>query len=439
MGVELHPHQTKAVKEMHNGSILKGGVGVGKSITALAYYYIKVGGGMPKMPGVEYKPMKVRKDIYIFTTAKKRNTLEWEAEGAKLGLGRASDQHGVQLHVDSWNNIGNYDQVTDAFIIFDEQRLVGNGAWVKSFHKLAKNNQWIVLSATPGDTWMDYVAIFIANGYYKNRAEFIKRHVVYSRFSKYPKIERYDETGHLEKLRRSVLVEMPYFRHTKRHMKNHLVSYDEDIYKKVVKERWNVFTEEPIKDAAEMFITMRKVNNSHPSRLEAVKDILKTHPRLIIFYNFNYELEALRTLDYPIAEWNGQKHQEVPTTDKWVYLVQYTAGAEGWNCITTDATVFYSLNYSYKIFEQAQGRIDRLNTPYTDLHYYVLRSTATIDQMIMKAIKTKKTFNEKVYYERIFPDAGSSTSHGSRLPSEVRTPSGRPSNASDRRPHQLAS
>ena len=267
MALELHPHQTKAVREMRNGSVLKGGVGTGKSITALAYYYIHVGHGMPKMPGVKYQKMKTPKDVYIFSTARKRETLEWEKEAARFGLGRESDQHGVQVHVDSWNNIGNYEQVRGAFIIFDEQRLVGNGAWVKTFLRLAKHNQWVVLSATPGDQWMDYVAIFIANGFYKNRAEFIKRHVVYSRFSKYPKIERCLDEGHLGALRKRILVEMPYGRHTKRHLKNHLVTYDADIYEQVIKKRWNVYTDEPIKDAAEMFITMRKVNNSHPSRV----------------------------------------------------------------------------------------------------------------------------------------------------------------------------
>ena len=402
MAIELYPHQLKAMGQMRNGCVLKGGVGTGKSRTAIAYYYMKVCQGDIKINGEgETRPLNRPMDLYIITTAKKRDKKEWEGECAPFSITNSSDLSisGVTLTVDSWNNIQNYIDVKNAFFIFDEQRLVGSGAWVKSFIKIAKANKWIVLSATPGDTWMDYVPIFIANGYYKNRTEFIRRHVVYSNFSKFPKIERYVEQGVLQRVRKQILVDMPYVRKTVRHIKKIAVGYDKEKFEKVFKDRWNIFEDRPIRDIAELFIAMRKVVNSDISRLGAVLGLAEKHRRLIIFYNFNYELDVLRgvgeMLDIPIAEWNGHKHQEIPAGDRWIYLVQYTAGAEGWNCTATDAMIFYSLNYSYKIFEQAQGRIDRLNTKYSDLYYYVLQSDSLIDKAILKALASKRSFNEK--------------------------------------------
>lgn len=379
--MELYPHQKAAVNKLHNGSILCGGVGTGKSATAMAYYMQK----------------EAPKDIYIITTAKKRDSLDWEKEAARYGIGKSKDATvaGV-LTVDSWNNIGRYIDVRGGFFVFDEQRLVGSGAWTKAFIKIAKHNRWILLSATPGDTWLDFVPVFVANGFYKNRTEFKREHVVYNTYSKFPKVDRYIATGRLVKLRKSILVEMPYVRHTVRHLHNIEVPYDVDLFNKAVKERWHVYEQRPLKDVAELFLVMRKIANSDVGRLEAVRTLMSTHPRLIVFYNFDYELEMLRTLaqSVHVAEWNGHKHEEVPLGDRWVYLVQYVAGSEGWNCTATDAMVFYSLTYSYKNFEQAQGRIDRLNTPYTDLHYYILKSNSPIDLAVMKALRNKQNFNE---------------------------------------------
>lgn len=406
MAVSLYPHQIKAINNMHNGCILTGDVGSGKSIVSLVYWYTQVCGGMPKMPGVDYKSMKKPTDVYVITTAKKRDKLEWEAEAAKLGVSREGNENGVRLHVDSWNNIGDYELVTDSFFIFDEQRLVGSGSWVKMFLAIAKNNQWIMLSATPGDNWMDYIPVFIANGFYKNRTEFIRRHVVFSSFTKFPKVERYLEQFHLSRLRDSILVDMPFERHTARHMANVLVDYDSELYKRAAKDRWHIIEERPVRDVAELFALLRRIVNTDVSRLGEIMKLIEKHPKLIIFYNFNYELDMLRilaqTLNYPVAEWNGQKHQEIPHhEDKWMYLVQYAAGAEGWNCIETDAIAFWSLTYSYKHFYQSQGRIDRLNTTFIDLFYYVLRSTAPIDIAVWQSLAGKKSFNERAGMKKL--------------------------------------
>lgn len=342
-------------------------------------------------------------DIYVLTTARKRDELDWDTEFVKWGVGTrpGATLEGV-LKVDSWNNLKKYEDVEGAFFIFDEQRLVGTGAWVKSFLKIVKKNRWVLLSATPGDTWLDYAPVFVANGFYKSISEFKTEHVKYSRYAKFPKIEGYNNVGRLVRLRNSLIVNMPYARHTERVVKIVEVDYDREKFDKVVKERWHVFEERPLRDVAEMFMVMRKLVNSHVTRLHAVRTLMAAHPRLIVFYNFDFELEQLRklTANVLVAEWNGHKHEPVPEGDRWVYLVQYTAGAEAWNCITTNVTVFYSLNYSYKVWEQAQGRTDRLNTPYKTLLYYVLKSNSMIDQAIARALSTKQNFSESAFRTR---------------------------------------
>jgi hypothetical protein len=455
MSVELAPHQRKAVNALDNGKILWGGVGSGKTRTSLAYYVKK----------------ETPRDIYVITTAKKRDSRDWEEEGATFGIGK---EEGGTLHgrlvVDSWNNIQKYKDVHGAFFIFDEQRLVGSGTWVKSFLNLARKNRWILLSATPGDSWLDYIPVFVANGFYKNRTEFKREHVVYNTYSKFPKVDRYVSVGRLVRLKNQLLVEMPFDRHTVRHVETIKVDHDKDLFHKATIGRWHVYEERPLRDVAELFLVMRKIVNSDPSRLAAIRELMKYHHRLIIFYNFDYELEILRTLagdlslanvppveepcpmtktgssqltqslspsasksstnsitetaktttssspsptktrsdatskdatgncpTVAIAEWNGHKHEEVPDTDRWIYLVQYTAGSEGWNCITTNAVVFYSLTYSYKQFEQAHGRIDRMNTPFIDLYYYILQSDSVIDRAVRNALNHKESFQESKF------------------------------------------
>lgn len=395
MTVELMPHQEEVLDRLSNGKILWGGVGSGKSMVALAYYFHKDQCG----------------DLIVITTAKKRDSLEWEADAVGFGIGIERDGTVAgTLTVDSWNNISKYVDRKDCFFIFDEQRLVGNGAWVKSFLKIVKNsNAWLILSATPGDTWMDYVPVFVANGYYKNITDFKRQHVVYRPFTRYPQIDRFLEVPKLERLKREVLVEMPYLSNSKRNMVDVKVGYDIETFKKASVERWNVFEDRPIRDASEWFAVCRKIVYSDRSRLEALRKLMDKHPRLIVFYNFNYELDLLRELYdsysdlYTVAEWNGHKKDAIPDCENWVYLVQYTAGAEGWNCISTDAMVFFSLNYSYKLYEQSQGRIDRLNSPFRDLYYYRFIAPVSVDYQVMKSLSEKRTFNERKWAEDHLP------------------------------------
>lgn len=393
----LYDYQIDAVKRMRNGCILNGGVGSGKSRTSLYYYFQKNGGGKIQ----KYVPMSNPQDLYIITTARKRDTGEWDGELSPFLLSTNPELNTLYNNtvvVDSWNNIGKYTDVRDAFFIFDEQRVVGSGAWVKSFLKITKSNDWILLSATPGDQWTDYIPVFLANGFYRNKTEFLREHVVYSSYTKYPKIDRYLNTGRLIRLRDRILVDMEFDRKTIAHHEDVFTSYDISKYKEVMKYRWDPYRDEPIKQASGLCYILRRIVNEDDSRQTALLEIFEKHPKMIVFYNFDYELDILKGIYYgegvTVAEWNGHQHQPVPDGETWVYLVQYTAGAEGWNCITTDTIVFFSLNYSYKIVQQSCGRIDRLNTPFTDLYYYHIRSRSGIDLAIWKALGNKKKFNE---------------------------------------------
>ena len=409
MTIQLFDHQLDALSRIDNGCILYGGVGSGKSITAIAWYYLLNDGSMETLQGGEYIPMSdPPKDLYIITTARKRDTKEWDGELLPFLLTPWVDENGVkqQLYsnkvvIDSWNNIEKYVGVTDAVFIFDEQRVVGYGAWTKSFLRITKANTWILLSATPGDSWSDYIPVFIANGFYRNKTEFNQQHVVMKPFSKFPQIDRYINTQRLVRLRNKILVDMEFSRKTVRHSIPVRCEYDIDAYKAISRDRWNPYTNSPVMNVSELCSLWRRSVNEDPSRAEHVLDICRHRDRVIIFYNFDYELDILRELPYDddvqVAEWNGHKHQEIPDSKRWVYLVQYTAGAEGWNCVKTDTIIFYSQTYSYKTLEQSMGRIDRLNTPYRDLYYYHFKSIAPIDIAIARALKNKKKFNETRY------------------------------------------
>lgn len=380
MGYNLYPHQLDALKRIKSGSILNGGVGSGKTLTSLVFYKQN----FPKKP------------LYVITTAKKRDTGDWEEDAEKIGV--TIDK------VDSWNNIKNYTSIEDAFFIFDEQRVVGYSAWGRAFIHIARRNKWILLTATPGDTWMEYMTVFIANGFYKNKSEFVDQHVEFDQFVKYPKIKKYHNEGILMRNRNQILVPMTFKRSTTRIRKYIRSDYDEPLYRMIMHDRWNIFEDKPIENGSELTQCLRKVTAINRDRVYNAKVLMDIHDRLIVFYNFNYERDILigiaNELGRDYSEWNGHNHHEVPTTPKWLYFVQYTAGAEGWNCITTNAILFYSLNYSYKIIEQAEGRIDRLNTKYSNLEYYYLTSDAQIDKDIYKAIKTKQKFNESAWLKR---------------------------------------
>ena len=393
----LYDYQMDAVNQMRTGCILNGGVGSGKSRTGLYYYFKEQGGSI----NPDYVPMKNPKDLYIITTAMKRDSLEWEGELANFLISKIPGESYYENNVviDSWNNIKKYKDIHGAFFIFDEDRVTGKGTWVKTFLNIARKNDWIILSATPGDTWEQYIPVFVANGFFRNKTEFIKEHVRYDpRCRNYPKIIGYYGTGKLIRLRNQILIDMDFSRKTIPHHEDVHVKYDISKYKDAVRTRWDPYKNEPIQQASGLCYVLRRIVNSDESRQVALMQLAEKHPRMIVFYSYDYELDILKGLYYgpntKVAEWNGHLHQPVPEGDAWVYFVNYGAGAEGWNCIRTDTIVFYSQTYSYKTLSQAAGRIDRLNTPFRDLYYYHIKSRSGIDLAISKALSEKRQFNE---------------------------------------------
>lgn len=411
--ITLRDDQVEAVKNLANGRILCGDTGSGKSLVSLAYYYTINGGVIEK--GQMRKMMKDPCDLVIITTAKKRDTGEWDSEMKAIYLSSIPENslYHNNVVIDSWNNIGKYIMKRNCFFIFDEQRVVGSGAWVKAFYKITKQNRWILLSATPADKWEDYIPVFVANGFYKNKTEFEREHLIYNPFVKFKSVRGYLGVKKLERLRKEILVDIDYVACTVEHHETIIVPYDRDLYRKVIRERvspyktMNIFgstVPKPIENASEFCAILRHVTNSGEERMDYVNKICKSFDRVIIFYNFDYELEDLRRNNWGdkfLAECNGHKHDPCPTCDKWIYLVQYNAGNEAWNCITTNCMIFYSENYSYRIMKQAAGRINRSNTSYTDLYYWHIRTMSSIDVGINRALVNKKKFNVASFYKRI--------------------------------------
>ena len=190
-------------------------------------------------------------------------------------------------------------------------------------------------------------------------------------------------------------------RHTTRVRKTIYCDYDHDLYKWVVKNRMDPWTNEPLRDAGGVCRILRKVVSDNDWRSDETLRLLASHERVIVFYNYDYELERILAVadrdGRPSAQWNGHRHDPVPRGERWIYICQYTSAAEGWNCTDTDTVLFWSLNYSWRVMEQCEGRIDRLNTPYSRLRYYFLESKSSIDEAIRRSLSLKKVFNERAF------------------------------------------
>lgn len=406
-GVELRDFQKDCVAQLRSGKVLAAGVGAGKSVMAL-YWYVSTQCRTRRsrnQVGELFRILKGSPDLVVITTAKKRDSGEWSEEFARFALkeGVNHGMGGVTVTVDSWNNIGKYvDADRNTVFIFDEQRAIGHGAWSKAFVRIARSHPWIMLSATPADDWKDWCPVMVADGFYRNRTDFFRRHAIYSRYTTYPKITSWYDTHQLEVVRDRILVTCEVPRQTERHDIELGTGYNKTAVKTMMKERVDPETGEPFMNASQLCYAIRKVVNCDPSRMDMARDVFEDHGRVIVFYSLRAELELIHMAAgmagiSEVGAYNGSTHDEVPTGNRWVYAVQYNAGAEGWNCTTCNTILFWDLPYSYRQLEQAKGRIDRLNTPYRNLFYYSMTSNAKIDLAIKRALRLKKDFNAAAF------------------------------------------
>ena len=411
-GIILKPFQENCLERLSTGKVLAADTGAGKSIMSLAWYLSKECASDEhslKSGAKAWTLYHGSPDLYIITTPKKRDSEEWESDLSKFNLvkGRNSKEMGeVNIFIDSWNNIKKYTEIKNSVFIFDEQRAVGSGTWAKSFVKIAKQNHWIMLSATPGDTWSDWCPLMIAKGYYPNRTAFFNKHAVYNPYVKYREIIRWDNTDELEYYRSKMLVTCRMEKKTTRHFEEVIADCSNKYeVKRAYKERTNPKTGEPFKSASELCAYTRNIINTDPTRSAVGLKIIQMYDRIIIFYTLTDELEGIKWACNKAGRkmyfYNGEIHDQVPTGNNWAYIVQYTAGSEAWNCTTCNAMLFWDLTYSYKQFKQATGRIDRLNTPYSDLYYYAIRSYMPLDLAIRRALREKKDFNSRGFLKSV--------------------------------------
>lgn len=389
------PHQRDAIRKISNGNVVVGATGSGKSLVGLVYYYTNILEG-----SVEpfRKPTK-SVSLYIITTATKRDSLDWNSECAEFALStnQEASVNGIKVVIDSWNNIKKYKDIRGGFFLFDEQKTTGYKRWSKIFIRIAKNNRWILITATPSDRWMDLLSVFIANGFYKNKRDFVNQHVTYNPYVKYPSITGYRNVNKLRILKKRIFVIIDYQSPSIIENKVISVDYDVDALTQIEKTEWNPFTDSPIINLSEFASVLRRSLNSHPSRINEAIRIRNTVKKLIVFYNFNFELEILKHgySGIKIGELNGHRHDALPVGSDWVYLVQYNSGNEAWECFTTNHMLFYSLNYSFRIMTQAKGRINRLTSGFNYMYYYYLVSNHWLDKGIQKALNKKRDFNNK--------------------------------------------
>lgn len=144
----------------------------------------------------------------------------------------------------------------------------------------------------------------------------------------------------------------------------------------------------------------RQLCNSKDKQQAFIDLINSINDRVVVFYNFDSELDTLKTLvkDRPIAEVNGHTNTEqiYHDNDNCVLFVQYQAGARGLNLQDGNKIIYYSLTLSSDLFEQSKKRIHRIGTKYP-CFYWILQTKDSVEESIYKSLNRQEDYNEELF------------------------------------------
>lgn len=140
-------------------------------------------------------------------------------------------------------------------------------------------------------------------------------------------------------------------------------------------------------------------------KLEAFRDLVEsTNDRLIVFYNFNAELEKLWDIanecNKPVSVVNGKERDTFNYTrdENSITFIQYQAGAMGLNLQKANRIIYYTPPLSSELFEQSKKRIHRIGQGKTCFYYY-LTCKGSVEEKIYKTLAMRKDFTDKLFEE----------------------------------------
>ncbi|WP_368076685.1 SNF2-related protein [Clostridium tyrobutyricum] len=144
------------------------------------------------------------------------------------------------------------------------------------------------------------------------------------------------------------------------------------------------------------------------NKVNQLKDILEsTEDRIIIFYNFNKELEIIKKLceklDKPISIINGAV-KDLDNFNQYnnsITLVQYQAGAMGHNLQKSNKIIYFSLPLQSELFEQSKKRIHRIGQEKTCFYWYLITQNS-IEEQIYQTLKERRDYTNKLFEESDF-------------------------------------
>ena len=138
-------------------------------------------------------------------------------------------------------------------------------------------------------------------------------------------------------------------------------------------------------------------------KLQAFEDLISsTQDRLLVFYNFNNELEILKNiaikLEKPISEFNGEVKNlsNYENEENSVTFIQYQAGSMGLNLQKANKIIYFTLTETSELFEQSKKRIHRIGQEKT-CFYYLLICENSIEESILKSLEIKKDFTDDLF------------------------------------------